>query len=561
MNQKPYTTALSMADLIDQIRVAPDLPEKRRSNLASSIRRFCAALAVRLDTAPAAFWYFREQLEKFHPAQAGITPRRWATIRSDVSFALRRAGLAPDQPKPRVPLSPVWAALQARAIEGKMAWKLSRLARFCDSRDIPPSMISDAVITDYHAFVRAQTFRTKPERHVREVCLCWNRLAALAADLQLRAVTPISNRQTYSASWEALPASFRSEAETWLMSLSEECDLLSETGRNRPLRPASITSYRYTLRQAVAGLEASGRSRETIDSLADLVAPNAARQALRFHLDRNGGQKSQMLGQIANVLMLVARDAVGAGEEAIAILRRFRSNLMPARSGMKPRPREALRQFGEQENIEKLLMLPERIYRRLKPRRDLTLADARLMQVAVALEILLMRPIRRGNLISLRLEEHIIRSRGRTMIVIDGPEVKNGIDHEYPIPPETVRLLDFYIERLLPLFGDNPESFLFPGALPGKPRAAEGFGRAFTATIQKETGLKVYPHLLRHFGAMLYLNENPDGMETVRRVLGHRSSDTTHRSYGGMQDEAAVRRYDATILGIRNAILKAIRDA
>ena len=73
-----------------------------------------------------------------------------------------------------------------------------------------------------------------------------------------------------------------------------------------------------------------------------------------------------------------------------------------------------------------------------------------------------------------------------------------------------------------------------------------------------EIGLEVYPHLLRHFAATLYLTENPEGIEVVRRVLGHRSADTTRRSYAGVHDQLAVRRFDELVLGIRAAIMKEI---
>ncbi|HUG60382.1 MAG TPA: hypothetical protein VMP03_00970, partial [Methylomirabilota bacterium] len=109
-------------------------------------------------------------------------------------------------------------------------------------------------------------------------------------------------------------------------------------------------------------------------------------------------------------------------------LKRFRSKLSPARTGLKPKPQAALRQFVDRENIEKLLMLPERIFRRMRAKRKaFTAADARQMQVAVALELLLMRPIRRSNLISLRLGKHVLRVGGRTVIVIDEAEVKNRV--------------------------------------------------------------------------------------------------------------------------------------
>ena len=308
----------------------------------------------------------------------------------------------------------------------------------------------------------------------------------------------------------------------------------------------------------VAGLQHSGRSLETIGSLAVLVEPDAATAALQFHLDRNGGRPSQMLAKIANVLVLIAQHAVGADAAVMATLKRYRARLAPKRAGLSPRPRKALRQFVDRNNIETLLVLPHRIYARLHRKPELSVADARQMQVAVALELLLMRPIRRANLVALQLGEHVLRIGGRTVIVLGEAEVKNGVAHDYPLPVESARLLDFYVERLLPLFGDNPARFLFPGEVPGKPKSGEQFGRGFSKTIRAETGLEVYPHLLRHFAATLYLTEHPEGIEVVRRVLGHRSAETTQRSYAGVQDQVAVRRFDELVLGIRGAILKEI---
>ena len=146
----------------------------------------------------------------------------------------------------------------------------------------------------------------------------------------------------------------------------------------------------------------------------------------------------------------------------------------------------------------------------------------------------------------------------RSVIVLDEAEVKNRVRHDYPIPNEAARLIDFYVHRLLPLFGDNPEGFLFPGEVAGRPKTGEQLGRSFKKTIRNETGLEVYPHLLRHFAATLYLTENPDGIEVVRRVLAHRSADTTRRRYAGVQDAVAVRRFDELVLGIRGSILSEI---
>jgi integrase len=365
-------------------------------------------------------------------------------------------------------------------------------------------------------------------------------------------------RHPYTPNWESLSPAFRADAEAWLCAISEEGDILSDTGPVKPLRPASIRAYRFALRQAVAGLHRRGTPLEAIISLASLVQGDAPTAVLKFYLERNGNKPSEMLSQIAHVLVLVAEHAVRVDAESLTRLKRYRANVAPQRAGLRPRPQKALRQFADRANIEKLLVLPQRIYRRLERKQDYTLAEARLMQVAVALELLLMRPIRRSNLLGLKLGHHVIRTGSKTVIVINEAEVKNKVGHDYTLPNEAVRLIDFYVDRLLPLYGDNPERFLFPGGVSGCAKTGEQFGRFFKKTIREETGLEVYPHLLRHFAATLYLTENPEGIEVVRRVLAHRRADTTRRSYAGVHDAIAVRRFDELVLGIRASILNEI---
>ena len=65
---------------------------------------------------------------------------------------------------------------------------------------------------------------------------------------------------------------------------------------------------------------------------------------------------------------------------------------------------------------------------------------------------------------------------------------------------------------------------------------------------------------MRHIGAKLYLDRNPGNYEVVRRLLAHKRLSTTLDSYTGLETEAAVRHYDAVILGIRDAIGRAADD-
>ena len=65
--------------------------------------------------------------------------------------------------------------------------------------------------------------------------------------------------------------------------------------------------------------------------------------------------------------------------------------------------------------------------------------------------------------------------------------------------------------------------------------------------------MRVHPHLFRHIAAKLYLDANPGSYEVMRRVLGHRSIETTTAFYTGLETAAAVRHFDATILKLRKS--------
>ena len=221
----------------------------------------------------ATFWFFREGLRRFAPAQAGLKPHRWQTIKSDVTCALKRYGQSPEQAKPRSRLSGDWEELRARLSAAGYRWGLSRLARFCDAQGLSPSAVDDRVVAAYIDGIREQTFKTNPDRHHREVCRLWNRLAEQYPELQLQTVSLPCARELYTPKWEALSPAFQAEADTWLASMSEEGDLLSDTGPVRPLRPATIRTYRFAL---TAG--GSGRAKERASARYDPVAGGIGRR-------------------------------------------------------------------------------------------------------------------------------------------------------------------------------------------------------------------------------------------------------------------------------------------
>jgi integrase len=549
---------LTMAALIDRINADTSLTVVRRRNLTSSIRRFCAAMGYDPKTAPADHGYYRDRLKRFHPLSVGIQKKRWQTIKSDVGFAFRQAGIVKERSRPRLPYSADWQAFRARFTVQKFRLGLSRFVNFCNRRNIRPRDVCDGVIEAYDLAYRQESFKIRPERHLRQMCQLWNQAAALASELDLQCVIVPSNREVCTSPWDDLPDAFRTQAEAFLTGLSVEADLLSETGPIKPLRPASIKTYRYTLRQIFAALANSGIAPETINTLDMLVQDNNARTVLQHFLDRNDGKPSSMIANIAHVLVIIAEGRVDP--KTLLKLKRYRRQLAMRRSGLKPRPRESLRPFVDASNVEKILILPLRIFERVRKKSVLTHKYALQMQVALALELLLMRPIRRKNLVALRLDKHVVRSARNTFIVIEAEDTKNNVELDYRIPRESVALLDFYVEHLLPLCGDNPSKWLFPGQSADRHKSPEQFARQFVKVIREETGLHFYLHLSRHFGAFLWLKENPGAFETMRRVLAHKSLSTTTQSYASFDDNAAVQLFDTMVLRIRDSISREVKD-
>jgi integrase len=69
--------------------------------------------------------------------------------------------------------------------------------------------------------------------------------------------------------------------------------------------------------------------------------------------------------------------------------------------------------------------------------------------------------------------------------------------------------------------------------------------------VWTHTGLAWNPHLFRHASAKLILDNNPGAYKVARRVLGHRSIQTTTTFYAGHESAAAARQYDKVILKLR----------
>ena len=130
--------------------------------------------------------------------------------------------------------------------------------------------------------------------------------------------------------------------------------------------------------------------------------------------------------------------------------------------------------------------------------------------------------------------------------------MKNGEPLEYPLPPGSVALIERYLAQFRPALAPAGSTALFPGGSQGC-KHGNTLREQIADAVFAHTGMRVNPHLFRHIAAKLFLDANPGSYEVMRRVLGHRSIETTTAFYTGLETAAAVRHFDATILKLRKS--------
>lgn len=275
------------------------------------------------------------------------------------------------------------------------------------------------------------------------------------------------------------------------------------------------------------------------------------KEGLRFFLERNDNEPCDQIVQIINLALVVARRWTILPPEEFDEIKALARRLRRTQKGLTEKNRNRLRQFADDAALDRLLRLPQRLVSDAG-KRQLSYRVALRVQMALAIEFLIFAPIRIGNLVQLDQNRHFHWARfdGRRVLhlVIPAAEVKNDVDLEFPLPTETVALLDLYMGSYQPaLVGSGSSSLLFPGR-DGGSKNQPGLSRQISATIKRETGLVMNPHLFRHLGAHLFLERHPGNYEEVRRVLGHKKIDTTIENYAGLETAAAVRRFDNVIL-------------
>ena len=565
LSEPPADAAIprALSGVIDRVMQHPSLTPKKKGEIVSAIRRFSRAFDKDPAQIPAQPQVIGRQRRMIVPAEIGMTPASWSNTVSLVRKGLEVTGCYVRPEKYYPPMSATWAEPAGNIANKKLMYALNRFFHFADEQGWHPRDITDAHIDRYRDYLETKTITPDPAELCRLTCQNWNRACRETPDWPGKPVTVPARprvRASFWVKWSDVPETLHAQLQKFLASRAE-FDVLKE-GAAKPCSPRTIKDDEENLRAFISALDQRGRKASTLPDLPALLEPNTLRDGLRFFLDRKEGKTSAYTFSIANTLVALARHLRAQtppfiDEARLEDVEALRKKLAYKQKGVTTKNKALLRLFTDPRNVAKLLFLPSRLLEGVSLKGRPTVYDALRVRWALAIEILLVFPIREKNLVTLHLKNNIVRTgthkNAKVLIVIPADDVKNGFELEVDLPQETIDLLDLYLERYRPLLVRDGGDWLFPGETGGHmhPR---GFGEQLKRVIHRETGLPVNVHFFRHFSAKLWLDHNPGQFEVMQYALGHKSTKTLLKFYAEFSSIKALALYDGHLLKLREEL-------
>ncbi len=552
----------TLAEALAAVTVAPGFSEHRRRAHTSALRALVALAgkppeAVHLDPVHSLTLF-----DDGARARLGITESTLKNYKAAIRQVLRNAGLlAYQRPRTLRPRDSQWSILLDRLPTDHNDHRLRAFAGFCSAEGIGPHDVTQATLDTYCERRAAERGGGKSRDLARRIASQWNNATTAIPGWPSVRLGVTGEVRKISLPFEAYPVSLQNQIAEYLSSLApptEGTALFS--GKNRARQQSTVITRKYSLRRILWGAVQSGIAPAAITSLGMVVELPFCQRALEWHFQRAGNKITADLAQFVATIMTIA-SFVDLDEPQLHELKQHLKEANPEpRHEITPRNAAVLQALREPAARAKLLHLPSRLMeeasglqlggtdRRGRYHAPRPVEAAWLASLAVAIEILLIAPIRLANLQALRIGQEVrladsARGRWRGSICIDADKVKNRRALEFPIGPDSAALIHRYLSAFRVSLPNADSNWLFPGAgLDRGPRDKASFGVAIAEITEQHVGMRVNPHAFRALATALILEANPHAIDDVRAVLGHSTFDTAMTYYRGNNQIAAASR-------------------
>jgi integrase len=559
MKISPVTQATATPTLQTVLeRLAGDsaLSPTRRRDLRSAVTRFAKLRAQLPSAIPLDLVDLRRTLDGIVPAGANVSSKRWANLRSDLTAAIDASGLRPMLKTADVDVNEVWARLLGPADRG-VRNGLSRFARWASLRRIPPEAVDNGTIDRFMADLDGATLVRNLRKLPRTVAKAWNAVVRLHPAAALRPVTVRSNKPASNGmTWQQLPRSFQEDAERYL-AWTALPDPLAEGARPKALAKGTRNLRRTQILSAARAMVAAGIPADQITSLTSVIEPDTFRTVLRQRWREDGCKLTFFTNGLADTLIAIAAEWARVPPDVVSELKTLRRKLGTLPTGLTEKNRALLRKFDDPRLVAALVQLPDKLWHAARRRLATQRRPFIVLQTAIAIDLLSHLALRMQNLSSLRFDTHLHWPQGRrkpAIIRFGADETKNDVLLEFEIPTVLAERLQVYRNEIAPaIIGKRPDAVFV--SLTGKPRSQAAIKLTIETTILRHLGVKITPHQFRHLAAMIALDANPGGYESVRQLLGHKNLNTTTKFYAGIDTRRAGRAHADLIMKLRESKL------
>jgi integrase len=530
----------SIADVLKAIEHAPDLTASKKTHWSCSLRQLCIGIGRPPESIAGRWSGVNSAIQRLHHVRVGCNPKTLANHRANGRAALLWFAGPNNLPKHGCVLSPSWATLRAKIPDEFRRKRLSGLIRYASARGTEPEGIKEEVLGEYMRYRAETTALASDGAARRRIARAWN---TCVDDIpqwpRQRLIEPPAKPLT-KIPWDAFPEGLRADIERYLAGFTK----LRKGASGKRIRPCKSSTIHTRQRELQAFARMAVEQRvpiERLDSLAAMVQPDLVEQVLHAYWERNGEEPRTFTIDMGWKILSVARETRCLSETDLGRLDDMRAALEEHRhKGLTDKNLAVVRQVLTEGVWDEVVALPKRLMAKARLlRHQAPVKAAVTAQLATAIAIFTFAPIRLGNLISIRIEENLIRP-GKVdspyWLVFPHYDVKNRVRLQFKLLPELSELIDEYINDYRPtlLRGSN-DLWLFPGQK-RQIKNSRTLSHQVTDRVIKATGLRITVHQFRHAAAAVFLKHRPGEYELVRRMLGHRSIETTRNFYIGLEN-------------------------
>lgn len=549
-----YPTA---AQAIGLIHEQDNLSLKRKQTLASAVAFLGKVYAVPLEAIHLDPEDVRKRFINAAPMQLGIGESSHKTYISCIRSVLRLLGVIGHPLQAKAELAPAWAVLHAQLPDHHFSGRLQAFIAWCDSSGIAPDAVNDKTLVAYLDYLRTCRLKGQPTEIVHRCASAWNRAVKDVTGWPQTSLTAPNSSKRYTLPFDAYGPGLQADVERMCLRLKQGGDgdgLYCDGERFKPLKEASIKTRRNGLRLALAALVQQGVPAESIESLAEIVTPARLKQMLTWHWARAGKKVTDNTGVISDALKAVVY-FVGLQGPALVEAKKILSRGKPKkRTQMTAKNERRLAQFDDLTRLGMLLHLGDELMLRAEALKaeGKDLQAAWMASTAVAIEIELHCPMRINNLAALEMGKTIVRiGKGTgpfTHLLIPAEDTKNSQPINWVLPPALGKMIQRYVTTFRDAIPGAKSTWLFPGKKTVQaPRCNVSLARSIVDAAKNVAGIELNPHLFRAFAGKLILDANPNAIEDLRLVLGHRTMATALQYYMAHQTKGAAERLDDSV--------------